>query len=283
MSVTYFRVPSGQRGLTRQRNYGLTRATGALLAFLDDDTVPEEPYFQIVRECFARHPDAAGVGGYINEVPWRKHPGQEHSKRGVYRAGDWERPEGMRWRMRKALSLAGDLPPGWLPPSGHGRPISYLPPDGSDYKVEFFMGGAATYRRNLFDVHRFSIAFDGYGLYEDMDFCLRAGSEGPLFVCTSARLAHYHEPSSRPNPYRYGSMVVKNGWDVWRLRWPKPSASDRARWWAVTWMLAVGRLVDVCSPRPFHGFLDFAGRFKGAVELAIRRGPAESPPEVGRG
>src|SRR5437870_2522442 len=63
--VSYRRVPPEHRGLTRQRNYGVARAHGDSIAFLDDDTIPESAYFEEIRRCFRRHPEAGGVGGYI--------------------------------------------------------------------------------------------------------------------------------------------------------------------------------------------------------------------------
>lgn len=266
--IKYFRVASQDRGLTRQRNHGIQRAKGEIIVFLDDDTIPEPDYFAELAACFDRHPDALGVGGYIvNEVQWhRASPGHRLSG-AVFRAGEWERREDYRWRLRKILKLAGTLSPGWMPPSGHGRPIGFLPPDGADYEVEFVMGGASAWRRDVFARHQFSEFFEGYGLYEDMDFCIRAAGEGPLFVSTRARLAHHLAETSRPNNFRYGEMVVRNGWFVWRRRWPQPSLMDRARWWSTTMLLAFCRLVDVRGPSRVEGVKEALGRLYGALRV----------------
>src|SRR4051812_20366615 len=67
--LVYYKVPPEQRGLTRQRNYGIEHAHGSIITLLDDDTLPNPHYFQAIAACFERHPDAGGVGGYItNEV-----------------------------------------------------------------------------------------------------------------------------------------------------------------------------------------------------------------------
>lgn len=89
---------------------------------------------------------------------------------------------------------------------------------------------------------RFSEILPGYALYEDMDFCLRAGRKGPLFFCTRARLAHEHAPGGRPHWFAYGTMVTRNGWRVWRLRWPQPPRLARCRWWLISLLLAASRL-----------------------------------------
>jgi GT2 family glycosyltransferase len=107
------------------------------------------------------------------------------------------------------------------------------------------MGGASAWRSKIFRQHQFSPSFSGYGLYEDLDFCLSVSREGPLYLCTRARLAHYHATSGRPNHFRYGEMVVRNGWFVWRKCWPAPPLPDRLRWWAITILLMLCQLGDV--------------------------------------
>jgi GT2 family glycosyltransferase len=261
--LVYHRVPQEERGLTRQRNWGIARAQGDVIAFLDDDTVPEPDYFAEVLAGFERHPDAVGVGGYIaNEVEWR--PAAQGGGLGVFRRGSWERREDYRWRLRRLLRLESPFPAGWMPPSGHPRATGFVPPDGEDHRVEFFMGGAAAWTRGLLERVRFSPWFEGYGLYEDLDFCLRAGREGSLWLCTRARLAHLHDAPGRPNRFRYGEMVVRNGWRVWRLRWPGPAWPDRGRWWATTGLLALCRLGDaVRGPDRGAAFTEALGRLWG--------------------
>lgn len=271
LGVIYERVPPEERGLTRQRNWGIARAHGDLIAFLDDDTVPEPSYFEEILDCFERHPDAVGVGGYIfNEVAWRRGTGKESLL--IYRSGDWERREDFRWRLRRLAGLDSPVGPGRMPASGHARPTGFVPPDGADHPVEMFMGGAATWRRDLLERVRFSPWFEGYGLYEDLDFCLRAGREGSLWLCTRARLAHLHDAAGRPDRFCYGQMVVRNGWRVWRLRWPSPSWPDRGRWWATTLLLAVCRLGDAArGPERTAALAEALGRFWGSATLLWNR------------
>lgn len=266
--VRYFRAPDEHRGLARQRNFGIARAKGAIIAFLDDDTVPVPEYFERILACFERNTDAAGVGGYIVEANWTRADRSTRPGLGSFCLDGWIRRDDYRWRVRRLCGLASPLSPGWLPPSGHGRPVSFLPPDGQDHHVEFVMGGASAWRRSVFQRHRFSPHFEGYGLYEDLDFCIRVAREHPLILCTAASLEHYHDSSSRPDAFRYGTMVVRNGWYVWRRRWPNPSGVDRFKWWATTMLLAGCRASDaVRGPMRRAALTEALGRAWGMMSI----------------
>ncbi len=280
--LAYYKAPPEQRGLTRQRNYGVAHARGDLIAFLDDDTVPEPAYCAETVACFERHPEAAGVGGYItNEVEWRPANGHKYPSGTVFKWGAWERREAYRWRLRQRLGLASALPPGWMPPSGHVRPIGYLPPDGADHQVEFLMGCAFSWRRDVFRQQRFSEYFAGYGLYEDLDFCVRAAAAAPLYLCTRTRVAHYHAPAGRPNQFRYGAMVVRNGWFVWRRRWPAPPLAERTRWWGTTMLLTLCQLgAALRGPRRLQAATEAGGRLSGMASVLWRQ-PTDTGVQTG--
>src|SRR5690606_9523268 len=113
-----------------------------------------------ILNCFDRHPEAAGVGGYItNDTCWYQDCKQTWFPLTTFRMGKWVRREDYRWRLRRLFGLNSPLAPGWMPPHGHGRPVSYLPPDGKDHEVEFIMGGASAWRRGLFRHIQFSLYF----------------------------------------------------------------------------------------------------------------------------
>lgn len=272
-SLRYFKVKEKDRGLTRQRNYGIAQ-TGKnmdVICFLDDDTILEPHYFEQLIGTYQILPDAIGVGGYIiDEVLWKKSsqlPGFDE-----FSLNGYIRKLGSRNLLRKKLGLLSDSPPGFMPTFSNGMSISFLPPSGKFYQVEFFMGGVASYRKSLFQKIKFSTYFDGYGLYEDMDFCLRASRLGQLYVNTGARLYHHHEGSGRPNQFKYGIMVIRNGWYVWRVKYPQSDLKSRLKWHSTALLLTLVRICNVfVSNNKKEAFTESMGRLVGWVSLFIKK------------
>ena len=64
-SLRYYKVPENERGLTRQRNYGIERVSDDIevVCFLDDDTVLKPEYFKNLLDTYMQYPKALGVGG----------------------------------------------------------------------------------------------------------------------------------------------------------------------------------------------------------------------------
>lgn len=272
-NLKYFRVSEDERGLTRQRNFGVDHAGKEIevLCFLDDDIVLTPHYFENLISSFSEFQDAIGIGGYIlGEADWEK--SKENPKFDEFEFDGFKRKLGSRNLLRKRVGLLSDKPPGVMPEFSNGLAISFLPPSGKTYPVEFFMGGAASYRKELFEKISFSSYFEGYGLYEDMDFCLRASKYGQLYLNTSAGLYHYHDTLGRPDYYKYGKMVIRNGWYVWRLKYPSPSLRARLKWNATAFLLILVRLGNVITTnKKKEALSDAVGRVVGLYQLLFNK------------
>jgi GT2 family glycosyltransferase len=275
----YFAVPAEHRGLTRQRNYGIGRVADHcnIVAFLDDDIVLEQGYFQALLNTYIAYPAAVGVGGYIwneaQEVHWRKLAQNEQPKPHEYVYDGWARRKDLRHRLRDSLGLGSNKPPCFMPEFSHGLSVGYLPPSGNTYPAQFFFGGVSSFRKDLFNQLSFSQYFIGYGLYEDLDFTFRASRTGPLYVNTAALVNHYHAPGGRPNLFRYGKMVTRNGWYVWRVAYPKPSLKAKIKWHLITVLLAFVRITPLFSlnTRNYKSSLEeFAGRISAWIALIFK-------------
>lgn len=272
-NLKYFKVDAQNRGLTKQRNFGISKfdQTSDVVCFLDDDTILDATYFQYLLDTYTQYPNALGVGGYIaNEVKWQETDGSKNSKRFYF--DGWMRNEPLRFRVRRWFGLAPDTPPCYLPSFSHGRSVSFLPPSDKIYPVEQFMGGVSSYRRSVFEDMHFSTYFEGYGLYEDADFCLRLAKKGSLYVNTSAQLEHHHDPEGRPNTFKYGKMVIRNGWYIWRVKYPNPSFKARIKWNLTAALLMTLTFFGILRNNKKRAvFSEVMGRFVGLISLVFNK------------
>lgn len=263
----YFAVPPEQRGLTKQRNYGIERVgtETEVVCFLDDDTVLSTDYFEQLLNTYEIYPEALGVGGYIINESQCEFVGDGYQvKTDEYYFDGWKRKDGSRFILRKKLGLDSDCPPGFSPPFSHSRSVGFLPPSGKIYAVEQFMGGVSSFRKTIFRTLQFSTYFEGYGLYEDADFTLRVAKTGKLYVNTSAQLSHYHDASGRPNQFKYGVMVVRNGWYIWRIKNPQPSFNAKLKWHSITILLILIRFSNTfTTTKRISSFTESLGRTMG--------------------
>ena len=272
-NLKYFKVEPEARGLTKQRNFGISLVSEAseVVCFLDDDIILTPDYFENLIGTYEKHPDALAVGGYItNEVDWEKTSNPKTNDKFYF--DGWSRIEPSRFKLRRKFGLQPDTPPGFLPTFSHGRSIGFLPPSGKIYRVEQIMGGVSSYKKGIFKVLSFSTYFEGYGLYEDTDFSLRIAKLGPLYINTNAQLSHYHDGSGRPNKYNYGKMVVRNGWYVWRLKYAKPNFKSRLKWNSTVLLLTAIRGVNIfTTPNKKEAFTETLGRLVGWLSLPFNK------------
>lgn len=267
----YFKVLPQDRGLTKQRNYGIGRVSESneVVCFLDDDTILAPTYFEEIIKTYQLYPETLGVGGYItNEVSWQNVGYDYISKINEFYFDGYKRSDGSRFVWRKKLGLDSDCPPGYLPEFSHGRSVGFLPPSGKTYEVEQLMGGVSSFRKSVFQQFQFSTYFEGYGLYEDADFTLRVSKTGKLYLNTAAQLEHHHDAAGRPNQFEYGKMVVRNGWYVWRVKYSNPSFKAQVKWHLITLLLAAIRGINIfTTSKKKEAFTETVGRLVGWVSL----------------
>ncbi|WP_159023063.1 glycosyltransferase family 2 protein [Formosa sp. L2A11] len=268
-NLKYYKVNDNQRGLTKQRNFGISKVSERInvVCFLDDDITLDTSYFENLIGTYNTYPKALGVGGYItNEVIWERSNATSNSN--YYDFDGWRRPEPLRFKIREIFGLNPDALPGVLPTFSHMRAIGFLPPSGKVYPVELFMGGVASYKMSVFKTLSFSTYFEGYGLYEDADFCLRLSKLGQLYVNTAAVCEHHHEIHGRPNTYKYGKMIIRNGWYIWRVKYNNPNFKSRLKWHLTAFLLLVlGALGGLKSKNKNLELQEALGRFVGWCSL----------------
>jgi GT2 family glycosyltransferase len=249
-NLKYFQVGECYRGLTKQRNFGISKLDpdNEIVCFLDDDVVLTSSYFDNLINTYKEFPEAIGVGGYIidEKIKWEEIRIENNISSSYYIYDGFYRKDSSRFLLRKKLGLLDhELSPTYMPEYGHGRSVGFLPPSGKTYEVETFMGGVSSFRKSVFEKLQFSEYFEGYGLYEDTDFTLRSSKIGKLYINTSAKLYHLHHFEGRPNQFTYGKMVIRNGWYVWRVKYPNPSFNNIIKWHLISFVLTLIRFTNI--------------------------------------
>lgn len=274
LNLKYYKVENEQRGLTKQRNIGveLVNKQNEIICFLDDDIVLKPNYFKQIISTFNQFPDAIGVGGaIINEAVWKELDENKSKDFKYYYRDGYYRDLGARNVLRKIFGLLSCKPPGIMPKYSNGFSIGFYPPNGKTHQVEYFMGGVSGYKRSLFEKISFSEYFDGYGLYEDMEFCLRASRIGKLLLNTGAQCFHLHDKAGRPDYFKYGKMVVENGWIVWKLKYPNPDIKSILKWNAIVILLSLIRIKNGIINREKGALRDAFGRFFAWIKLPFKK------------
>lgn len=277
-NLRYYQVSEEHRGLTKQRNFGISKVSEEIdvVCFLDDDIVLTETYFKNLIATYQQYPNAGGVGGYIiNEVAWRKLQPGEKSHFNEYEIDGYVRDLGSRNVLRKKLGLLSDKPPCFMPDFSNGFSVGSLPPNNKIYPAQHFMGGVSSFKKEVVDTIKFSTYFEGYGLYEDSDYCLRVSKKHQLYVNTGAVLYHFHEADGRPNKFKYGKMVTRNGWYVWRVGINNPSLKARIKWNLIALLLIVIRATNsITTKKRKEAITETLGRIIGWFSLIL------NPPKI---
>ena len=279
-NLRYYLVDENDRGLTKQRNFGIAKVTSdsEVIAFVDDDTKLSKNYFKVLIDTFKRDSNIIGVGGVAaNEYRWKKkNLDIKYNTYRYYSFDNYVYKEGLRNVVRNYLGLQSDKHPGVMPTYSNGRTCGY-PDTGKVYEVDQLIGMSFSFKKEVFSKINFSTYFEGYGLYEDADYSLRALSFGKNVINTNLKLEHYHEQAGRPNKYKYGKMVIRNGWYVWRVKYSNPSIKSRFKWNMIALLLTTIRFSNILTTKNrIEAFTESMGRIIGWWSLIFNKPKIES-------
>lgn len=259
--LVYVKSPAG---LTRQRNVGVDATTREFIFFLDDDCLPEPGYFRAIRQVFLEDtPNGVAVvcGSIINEMG---------------------RPLSLRWRIRFLLRLVPRGESGKYYPTATSVPRSLVTPFTGSRPVDIVPGGAAAFRKSVFDRHRFSEFFKGYAQGEDVEMSMRIGREQRLLWCGDAHVRHYHAQQGRPASFKKGRMEVRNRFFIWKRYSPNAGLLERLKFWLdIAYVFSVDLVTFLIRPgQPYH--LSHAFGVAGATVECLFRPPRYDEPEARR-
>ncbi|ARV05511.1 glycosyl transferase family 2 [Polaribacter sp. SA4-10] len=273
-NLIYHQVIEQNRGLTKQRNFGIEQIdkNTEVVCFLDDDTVLEQDYFKNLVDVFKSDDNITGVGGIAtNENNWIKNKRDYYPSKKYITIDGYHLKLGQRHVLRNYLRIGSNELPGVMPEFSNGLSCGY-PLTGKYYEVDLLIGMSMSFRRRIVDNIKFSTYFEGYGLYEDADYSLRALKYGKNVLATNVLLAHHHDAAGRPNKLKYGKMVTRNGWYVWRVKYKKPTLVAITKWYAIALVLISLRFVNVFTThKRREAFTEALGRCYGVLSLIFNK------------
>lgn len=198
-------------GLTAARNHAISRATGDVVVFLDDDLTLEPEFLSEIERCYREDPDGrlAGVAGDIV---------------------DHERGGRRLIELFKRFFL--------LPHDGDGRFLASGAPTmfygGTKEKdVEFLPGGLTAWRREVFRTELFDENLPGIGVNEDGDFSYRVSRRWRNRYNPKARVRHLRPETSasRDASLEHLRLELAGYWHLYKKNMPKDPLHFAAFLW----------------------------------------------------
>ncbi|CAN5623349.1 hypothetical protein BH24ACT26_BH24ACT26_20100 [soil metagenome] len=236
------------RGLTVQRNIGISRTTGDPVFLIDDDVwLAPDCHEQVLAEYERWGPELGGV----RATPVRP-----------------ARPPRVSILWRRLFGIGG----WWPEASGRMRPgffVEGVSEAAGVRKLAYFNGWFMSYRREVFEHERFDEALSGYAYKEDVDFSYRVYRRGYTLVQTpQARVDHFKTETGRLPPYQLQRMNVANQFYLHRKNMPQTARHKAALWWALVGLFTLN--VGKAAQQRDHGYI--SGLVVGAWEQARGRG-----------
>jgi GT2 family glycosyltransferase len=172
-----------ENSLTIERNMGMTRSTGSLVSFLDDDLVLDKNYYEEIIKTFRQYPGAHGVQGYnqSNHAPQTPAEKLAHGYCRFFQVSSFFSKNGCK--MLPSLCVTCPYP------------------DTSEIQTCEWMSGASVYRRSIHEEITWDTSLKKNSWNEDWDFSYRVFKKypGTLYMNPDAKYWHKGSPIGR-NP-----------------------------------------------------------------------------------
>ncbi len=183
LQIEYYR---SSKGLTYQRNVGLTKAKCDVAGFLDDDIVPDRDCFEQLKSVFSDD-SIYGVVPYIYE-------NNEQVLSGFN--GFCFRITSKLWGRKYIAKALGK---------------NYVPDEVfSGIVDDVVANGCSFYRKAVFEEFSFADWMEGYCYGEDAEFGLRVSKQHKIIGSGDVRLHHWHTGTGKGNPFVVSEMSVYN-------------------------------------------------------------------------
>lgn len=198
-------------GLTKQRNIGIKKSRGSIIAFLDDDVILDRDYFKEIIKCFMISDDISGVQGALTNVNSDPIPIKYLKKIFMYTSYDGKK--------------------GVMKRSGFA---DFQFTENRDHidATQVLVGCSCCYRKTIFDEYAFDEFFEGYGVMEDVEFSHRVSKHNKLLYTPYAKLVHKKSPADRSSLPRRLEMLIFNHYYVFKKNVKQKSIDWLFFWWS---------------------------------------------------
>lgn len=197
-------------GLTKQRNVGIRHSSGDVIAFLDDDVILDENYFESMARCFGQCDEIGGATGFLTNL---------------------ERRSKVTTAIRRFFMQTGSARKGVMKRSGFA---DFVAPDSAEgiHMTEILSGCNMLYRRRILDRYSFDEAFEGYSLMEDVEFSHRVSKQYRLVYVKDARLVHERSQMERIDLEKFFQMAVFNHYYIFKKNVRESCLDWIFFWWS---------------------------------------------------
>lgn len=221
LHINYYYLKN--KSLTKAKNFGVTKATGDIIGFLDDDIILDKNYILYINKFFTEHPKALGVQGLITNFV-SGHVKKVGGSKFVYYLYN---------KLAKLFLLNNSSDTNKLLLSGRNQYASNI--KNNKIITCEWLSGIGNYKKEVFKEFSFDESLGGYALGEDKLFSypIKEKYNNSLYVDSKIKCEHHHADSGRPNGKKWVKMRVYNTWYLWNTLLAQKGLKARvAFWWA---------------------------------------------------
>ncbi len=226
-------------GLPYQRNVGVSKASGDIIYFFDDDVLLEKDYLVQMHKKFSEYSTYGGGMGSVLKVA----PKQNDIDRFI----------------RNFFFLQRDHAAGTFTLSGmptHAYGTKYFK------RVQVLGGCCMAYRSFVLDKYKFDEKLNGYAYMEDCDMSARVAADYLLFFNPKAQLTHTNSPANRDNVVKNKAMFIKNyRYLFFKNFYPNNKLKRIAYYWSIVGLFVQAFLLR--DKKVFQGY------WRGLMNLSV--------------
>jgi GT2 family glycosyltransferase len=198
LNIRYYRYGGGT---AIQRNYGIEKAKGDIILFIDDDVRIDKKFINELHKIYTSDIDKK-IGGITG-----------------YRTNSYfDIAKSPRWKFYRLFNFFNTYIPGSYDyKTGYPINNSGFPPFKGIREVDFMTTACTSYRSEIVKTIKFDTFFIGYGVLEDAHLALKVKKAGyKLLQCGDAKAIELSAPSGRSNHKIIAERTATNYYFVFK-------------------------------------------------------------------